>query len=52
VSSDMGSAIADGGVTLSGGTGGGATVICEADAELAAEGASFVVVAPAGLCIG
>jgi hypothetical protein len=50
-SSGIGCAIADGGVTLSGGAGGGAMVMSELAAELAAVVLPFVAVAPAGLCI-
>jgi hypothetical protein len=50
-SSGMGAAIADGGVTLSGGAGGGVTVTSELAAALAADVLPFVAVVPAGLCI-
>ena len=50
--SDIGSAIADGGITLSGGAGSGAIVTSELAAELAADVLPLVAVAPAGPCIG
>jgi hypothetical protein len=50
--SGMGFAIADGGVTRSGGAGGGAMVISELAAEFAADVLPLVAVVPAGLCMG